>query len=121
VLLPLMLVLLFATIGFGQALARVQGYVAGAREASRYVAVHCESTTGCTSGAVQTRAQQGAGANNPATFNGWSVTSTSGAALPNCTPASFVTVKWTQPLTIQIPFVPTFNLNVPIKGSFRCE
>ena len=73
-----MLVILFATIGFGQALSRVQGYVAGAREAARYVAVHCESTAGCSTGAVQTRAQDGAGTSNPITYNGWAVTSSSG-------------------------------------------
>jgi hypothetical protein len=116
-----MLVILFATIGFGQALSRVQGYVAGAREAARYVAVHCESTAGCSTGAVQTRAQDGAGTSNPITYNGWAVTSSSGAALPNCTPASFVTVSWSQPVTIEIPFIPTFNLSVPISGTFRCE
>jgi Flp pilus assembly protein TadG len=124
VLLPLMLMILFAVIGFGQALSRVQGYVGAAREGARYVAVHCDNiSTGCSAGAVNTRVQQAAGANNPIGVANVTVTQTNpgGVALPNCAPASIVSVSWTQPLTIEIPFIPTFNLSVPITGTFRCE
>ena len=115
ILLPLLLIILFATIGFGQALTRVQNYVSAAREGARYVAVHCESSSGCSQDAVDARVAEAAA--------GYPIGVADVTVSPNinCTPPSLASVSWTQPITIQIPFIPTFTLSVPISGTFRCE
>ena len=41
IVLPILVVILFAIIAFGIALSRTHAYFSAAREASRYAAVHC--------------------------------------------------------------------------------
>jgi Flp pilus assembly protein TadG len=116
-LVPLMVVILFAIIEFGIALTHTLAYASGAREGARYAAVHCrpEATT-CTDTLIQDRIVASMPAGYPVTF-------TSFSAAPDCgtSPGVIVTVTWEQGVPIDVPFLPDLSWTVHPSGSFRCE
>jgi Flp pilus assembly protein TadG len=122
---PLLFMLLFGIFEFGLVWSQKNVYVGAAREGARYAAVNCEGTIagscasgGDTWGKVKQRITDAA-VGYPVNFSNFAVTSSSGAG---CTqPGGTVKVSWTQPMTIDIPFLPVWNLNVPIEAVFRCE
>lgn len=116
-LVPLMVIILFAIIEFGIALTYTLGYASGAREGARYAAVHCkpEATT-CTDTLIQDRIVASMPSGYPVTFTDFS-------AAPNCATAggSIVTVTWEQGVPIDVPFLPDLSWTIHPSGSFRCE
>jgi Flp pilus assembly protein TadG len=116
-LVPLMVIFLFAIIEFGIALTHTIAYASGAREGARYAAVHCrpEATT-CTDTLIQDRIVASMPAGYPVTF-------TSFSASPDCgvSPGSIVTVTWEQGVPIDVPFLPDLSWTIHPSGSFRCE
>jgi Flp pilus assembly protein TadG len=124
ILLPLLVIILFATIAFGLALSRLEVFVSGAREGARYAAVHCApDASTCTLGLIQARVAQAVA---PDTVGGTVSVSINGVAgQVDCKQAANVgkpvAVSWTQPLPIVIPFLPDMSVSVPVSGSFRCE
>jgi Flp pilus assembly protein TadG len=126
---PLLFMVLFGIFEFGLVWSQKNVYVGAAREGARYAAVNCESTNptnGCTSGGdtwglVKSRITNAA-VGYPVDFSGFAVTTSPATGTGACTtPGSSVKVHWTQPMSIDIPFLPTWNLNVPIEAVFRCE
>jgi Flp pilus assembly protein TadG len=120
-LIPLIVVILFAIIEFGIALTRTLAYESGAREGARYAAVHCRppsTHTSCTPAFIQDRIVASMPAGYPVSFTGFqsgidcSVSANAG---------SLVTVTWTQDVPIDVPFLPDLSWTVHPRGSFRCE
>jgi Flp pilus assembly protein TadG len=126
---PLLFMLLFGIFEFGLVWSQKNVYVGAAREGARYAAVNCDAsgtTNGCVSGADQwgkVKSQiTNAAVGYPVDFSNFSVATNPATASGACTaPGSSVTVGWTQPMSIDIPFLPKWNLNVPIQAVFRCE
>ena len=115
VLLPLLVIILFATIAFGTALSRLVSYVGAAREGARYAAVHCRpEALQCSQGLIQDRVAAAA-AGNPI---GGTVSVSTDCSV---TPGQPVTVSWPQPIPIQVPFIPDMSVTVDVSASFRCE
>jgi Flp pilus assembly protein TadG len=115
ILLPLLVVILFATIAFGVALSRLLSYISAAREGARYAAVHCApDAQQCTQTLIEDRVAASA-AGNP--IGGPITVST------DCTrtPGEPVTVSWPQPIPIEVPLIGDLSVTVDITGSFRCE
>jgi Flp pilus assembly protein TadG len=116
IVLPILVVVLFAITSFGIALSRTHAYYSAAREASRYAAVHCrpEAIT-CDNGLIASRVT--------ATANGNPVGPGSPAASLNCTAnaGQLVTVSWSQAIPVQIPLLPDMSFTTNISGTFRCE
>jgi len=122
---PLLFMLIFGIISFGLAWSEKNVYVGAAREGARYAAVKCApDATICTTNLIKARIT-GAAVGYPVDLNTFSVTiGDPPAAAVDCgaTGASGqpITVQWTQPIQLDIPFIP-INLNVPIEAVFRCE
>jgi Flp pilus assembly protein TadG len=119
-ILPLIVIILFATIEFGITMAKWEDYESAAREGARFAAVHCAPTPPCdTPGEVWAYVKNASSdftdtnAAMPATFT----------VTPNldCTPGDQVTVSWVQTLTAKIPLWKDYLITRPIKGVFRCE
>ncbi|MGZ4108449.1 MAG: TadE/TadG family type IV pilus assembly protein [Actinomycetota bacterium] len=128
---PLLFMLLFGIFEFGLVWSQKNVYVGAAREGARYAAVNCDSsspTNGCVStdgsdqwGKVKDRITNAA-VGYPVSFSGFTVTTNPATATGACTTAgSQVKIHWTQAMSIDIPFLPTWNLSVPIEAVFRCE
>ncbi|HET9249949.1 MAG TPA: TadE/TadG family type IV pilus assembly protein [Actinomycetota bacterium] len=115
VLLPLLVVILFATIAFGIGLSRLVTYVGAAREGARYAAVHCRpDALQCTQGLIQDRVELAA-AGNPV------AEAVSVSADCSVTPGTPVTISWAQPIPFVIPLVGDLSVTVDVSGTFRCE
>jgi Flp pilus assembly protein TadG len=126
---PLLFMLLFGIFQFGLVWSQKNVYVGAAREGARYAAVNCDSTSptnGCVNGTdtwgkVKDRITSAA-VGYPVDFTSFSVSTSPVTTTGACTTAgSSVTVGWTQPMSIDIPFLPKWNLSVPIQAVFRCE
>jgi Flp pilus assembly protein TadG len=131
-ILPFLVVILFAIIEFGIALTRTQAYVSAAREGARYAAVNCvpEGIT-CTNTLIGNRILAAApagyqfdfapgGVVNPALL---SVT-VPGTTTNSCTKntGKLVTVTWTQAVAVSVPFLPSVTgWTLHPTGTFRCE
>jgi Flp pilus assembly protein TadG len=116
IVLPILVVVLFAIIAFGIALSSTQAYVNAAREGARYAAVHCRpEATQCTPSLIATRVTQ--------TANGNPIGPGSPTANVDCSlsPGALVTVGWSQTIPIQIPLLPDMTFTTDIEGTFRCE
>jgi Flp pilus assembly protein TadG len=118
-ILPLIVVILFATIEFGIAMAKWEDYESAAREGARFAAVHCAPTAPCDStDEVWDRVKAAS-----------SDFTTSNAAKPasfqvtplNCKSGEQVTVQWTQNFTMSIPLVKVYQQTRTMRGVFRCE
>lgn len=117
---PLLFMLVFGIVEFGRVWSEKNVFVGAAREAARYAAVECEPDAGgggCTDDLIEAKAAEAAvgyGVNGDPNANG-----VCGGTLDTGDP---VVVSWEQDFTIDIPFLPTFDLNdVDITASFRCE
>ena len=115
-LLPLLVVILFAITSFGIALMRTVNYVSAAREGARYASVHCRpQATSCTSDLIAARVTQSA--------NGNPIGPGSPTADADCsvTPGVPVTVSWEQDVPVHIPLLPDMSFTMTVAGTFRCE
>ena len=115
-LVPLLVVILFAIIAVGIALFRVVNYTSAAREGARYAAVHCRpEATVCTQDLIGARVTQAA--------NGNPVGPGTPTADRDCsvTPGEPVTVSWEQMVPVHIPLVPDLTFTMTVAGTFRCE
>ena len=115
-LVPLLVVILFAIIAVGIALFRVVNYASAAREGARYAAVHCRPEAAvCTPDLIVTRVTQAA--------NGNPVGPGTPTADQDCsvTPGEPVTVSWEQMVPVHIPLVPDLTFTMTVAGTFRCE
>jgi Flp pilus assembly protein TadG len=115
-LVPLLVVILFAIVSVGIALFRVVNYTSAAREGARYAAVHCRpEATVCTQELIVARVTQAANGNpvGPGTPN----------ADRDCslTPGEPVTVAWEQMVPVHIPLLPDLTFTMTVAGTFRCE
>lgn len=115
-LVPLLVVILFAIIAVGIALFRVVNYTSAAREGARFAAVHCRpEATACTQDLIVARVTQAANG-NPV-----------GPGIPiadrdcSVTPGEPVTVSWEQIVPVHIPLVPDLTFTMTVAGTFRCE
>jgi Flp pilus assembly protein TadG len=115
----MLFMLLFGIIEFGQVYSQYEVFVNAAREGARVGAVR--QNQAAMQSAV-TNASTGYTLNdgNPVTItvNG------AAAADPPCSDSTVgqpVAVSWTQPFTINIPFLPSWHPQVGIKGVFECE
>jgi Flp pilus assembly protein TadG len=116
-LVPLIVMILFAIVEFGIAFTRTLAYASGAREGARYAAVHCKPQADtCTDTLIQDRIVASIPEGYPVTFTDFS-------AAPNCATAggSMVTVTWEQGVPISVPFLPDMSWTIHPSGSFRCE
>jgi Flp pilus assembly protein TadG len=116
-LVPLIVIILFAITEFGIALSRMEVYTSAAREGARYAAVDCRpDAVKCTPTLIANRVRNAAIGypigGTPTANRDCSVQSNVGQQ---------VTVSWTQTLMIKVPFLPTYNLTPTIAGTFRCE
>lgn len=125
---PVLFMLIFGIISFGLAWSQKNVFVGAAREGARYAAVMCQPNTSgstiCTTDLVKARITDAA-VGYPVDLNNGSFSVTVGdppTSGVDCTTASGqpVTVSWTQPIQLDVPFIP-INLNVPIEAVFRCE
>ena len=115
-LVPILVVILFAIIAVGIALFRVVNYTSAAREGARYAAVHCRpEATVCTQDLILARVTQAA--------NGNPVGPGTPIADRDCsvTPGEPVTVSWEQIVPVHIPLVPDLTFTMTVAGTFRCE
>jgi Flp pilus assembly protein TadG len=115
-ILPLLVVILFAIIAFGIALMRTVSYVSAAREGARYAAVHCRpEATSCTDTLIANRVSQSA--------NGNPIGPGSPTADVDCSvsPGQPVTVSWEQQVPVEIPLLPDMSFTMTVAGTFRCE
>lgn len=115
-LLPLLVVILFAIFAIGIALVRTVSYVSAAREGARYAAVHCRpEATVCTPDLIQVRVTQAA--------NGNPIGPGTPSADSDCavTPGLPVTVSWDQVVPVRIPLLPDLTFTMTVAGTFRCE
>ena len=115
-LVPILVVILFAIIAVGIALFRVVNYTSAAREGARYAAVHCRPEVAvCTQDLIVGRVTQAA--------NGNPVGPGTPTADRDCsiTPGEPVTVSWEQTVPVHIPLVPDLTFTMTVAGTFRCE
>jgi Flp pilus assembly protein TadG len=118
ILAPLIVLILFAIIEFGVAMSRALAYSAGAREGARYAAVHCQpDASTCTTALIQSRIVASMPAGYPVTFTSFSATPICSGA----TTGQLETVKWTQGVPIDIPFLGDLSWTIHPSGTFRCE
>jgi Flp pilus assembly protein TadG len=118
IVLPILVVLLFALIEFGVAMSKFQAYMSAAREGARYAAVHCrpDSSTGCTNTLIATKVQNAS--------VGYSVgpgSPSEDIACSNTTVGQPVTVSWQQNITVNIAFFGTYTMSPTLRAAFRCE
>ena len=105
----LLFMVVFAIMVFGVLFSQYQAYQAAAREGARVAAVRGGPSD------IAAAAQDAA--------EGYPLggTPTADKVCDDTTSGDPVTVSWTQPFVIDIPFVPTITKDVLIKGTFRCE
>lgn len=124
-LLPLVVIILFAMTEFGIAFSRLEGYESASREGARYAAVNCQprragdpTTTPCTK-AMIVRAINEASTNPPVAESALTVTPTD----MDCSKhrGDPITVSWQQTFTFNVPFLSLAPRTRTIKGVFRCE
>ena len=127
ILLPLIVIILFATIEFGLTFSKIEDLESAAREGARYAAVHCQprqvgdpATGPCTTAMVWRQVK-----------NASTQLTSSGAAMPGSFTVSqldcehhqgdSVAVQWTQTFTIDIPLLNVYSKTRTLRGVFRCE
>lgn len=124
-LLPLMVIILFATIEFGITMAKLEDHESAAREGARYAAVKCQPrrvgdpVTGPCTKAMIVRAINEASSNLALTEAAVTVTPVD----MDCSkhPGDPISVSWQQTYTFNIPLLSIAPRVRTIKGVFRCE
>ena len=126
-LLPLIVIILFASIEFGLTFSKVEDLESAAREGARYAAVHCQprqtgdpGTGPCTSTMVWRAIKDSSPeltATNSAMPAGFSVSQL------DCEhhQGDPVIVQWSQTFTIDVPLLTVYQQTRTLKGVFRCE
>jgi Flp pilus assembly protein TadG len=112
--LPILLLLVFGIFSFGQFYSQYEVLQGAAREGAREAAVRADP------GDVKDRVYEAADPYTPSKSPTVSVAS-GGSACTDQTVGESVTVKWDQTFDISLPFVPSIDTEVLIKGVFRCE
>ena len=101
--------ILFGIFEFGRVFSELEVMNGAAREGARVAAV------GGTSAEIQDRIVDAAEPYDP-DFNGYSA-----GACTQATIGDPVTVSWTENFEIAVAMLPTWNVDVDIRGVFRCE
>lgn len=118
-ILPLIVIILFATVEFGIAMAKWEDYESAAREGARFAAVHCAPTDPCDAATEVWTVVKAASADftdtNAAMPSSFAVTPL------DCTPGGQVMVSWDQMFQIDVPLVTLYQQTRTIRGVFRCE
>jgi Flp pilus assembly protein TadG len=120
---PLLFMLVFGIIEFGLAWSQKNVYVGAAREGARYAATNCYPDDPCTNAKIATKVREAA--------VGYVLTNSPTAYVPG-SPATSMTctagntgqpiaVGWVQAFSINVPFLPAYNLTTRIEAVFRCE
>lgn len=129
-LLPLIVIILFATTEFGINMAKWEDYESAAREGARYAAVSCEprqtgdSTTGPCTKAMIVRAINNAASSPPIAESDLTVTTATPGSMDCSLPTNRgnpIAVQWQQTFTFDIPLLTIGSRVRTIKGVFRCE
>ena len=119
-ILPFLMVILFATIEFGLTMAKWEDYESAAREGARFAAVHCAPTSPCDNPgevwAVVKKASSDftdTNANMPASFT---------VTPLNCSPGGNeqVVVSWQQTFRMNV-LATVYQPTRTMRGVFRCE
>ena len=105
---PLFLVV-FGIMVFGVVFSQYQAFTSAAREGARVAAVRGSASD------IEEAAR------NAAAGYDLGGTPTADKVCDDDTSGDPVTVSWTQPLTIDNPFMPRITRDVLISGTFRCE
>jgi Flp pilus assembly pilin Flp len=146
-LLPLIVIFLFATIEFGLGLARLEDFENAAREGARFTALHCPNSS-CTPNNVwnvvrnaspdyvsnpnyTSTAPTGPCAGGTSTVAclfkvcsgpiGGTQTCAPPASELKCIPSDAVTVSWQQRFVFSVPFLSIASRMRTVTGVFRCE
>jgi Flp pilus assembly protein TadG len=118
-ILPLIVIILFAAIEFGVAMAKWEDYESAAREGARFAAVHCAPTSPCDSPsevwAVVKASSSDFTDTNAAMPASFAVTPLS------CTSGQQVVVSWSQTFQMNVPLVKLYQQTRIMRGVFRCE
>jgi len=126
-LLPLIVIILFATTEFGTTMAKWEDYESAAREGARYAAVRCQPrrvgdpTTGPCTKAMIVRAINEATSNPPITEAQLMVIPADMDCSLPANRGNPISVSWQQTFTIDIPLLTIGSRVRTIKGVFRCE
>jgi Flp pilus assembly protein TadG len=126
-LLPLIVIILFATTEFGINMAKWEDYESAAREGARYAAVRCQprqvgdSTTGPCTKAMIVRAINQASSNPPVAESALTVTPADMDCSLPANRGNPIAVSWQQTFTFEVPFLSIGSRIRTIKGVFRCE
>jgi Flp pilus assembly protein TadG len=131
-ILPIIVVILFATTEFGIAMAKWEDYESAAREGARYAAVRCQPRRAgdpvagpCTKSMIV--AAINAASSDLALTDASVMVGFGGAAETpgdyDCAlhPGQPVSVSWQQTFTFQVPLLSIAPRVRTIKGVFRCE
>jgi Flp pilus assembly protein TadG len=121
IIMTLLFIIVFGIVEFGIAFSKLNVYIGAAREGARYAAVRCQpdTTTGCSDALIAARVDSSA--------VGYAIGPGSPSEDVVCSSANigaFVTVSWTQNITVDIPFLPGLNpitYTRTVRGVFRCE
>lgn len=115
IVIPLLIIVLFAIVEFGLVLNRVQSYNAAAREGARVASLPNTDQAQIDASVTAALSTLSIG-DTPAI-------STTPAATKPCEarPGQTVTVVVESPYTIQIPLLPDTNITLSGTGIFRCE
>jgi Flp pilus assembly pilin Flp len=124
-LLPLIVIILFATTEFGMTMAKWEDYESAAREGARYAAVRCQPrrpgdpVSGPCTKSMIVRAINEASSDLALTDAAVTVS----PADLNCAlhPGAPISVSWQQTFTFDIPFLSIAPRVRTLKGVFRCE
>jgi Flp pilus assembly protein TadG len=123
ILLPVLLVILFAIIEFGIAFSKFEVYVGAAREGARFAAVRCSpDATACTNALIASKVQSAAVGYPVGAAAGPGGTSpTANIVCSSSSLGQSVTVSWVQPIRISVPFWSDVLLTPTVRAAFRCE
>lgn len=113
-ILPVLLLLVFGIVAFGEFFSRYQVFQGAVREGARAAA------TRETPGQVRTRVDAAADPYDLSQTPSVSVAS-GGSQCTRTTVGEAVTVQWMQTFDIALPFVPHIDADLRIRGVFRCE
>jgi Flp pilus assembly protein TadG len=120
-IMPVLLLILFGTIEFGRVWSQYQVFNGAAREGARCAAVQAGEFASCD---IQGSIVNAAGAYADDLPGSRSVTVGGSSAPDGCSNGQIglpVTVAWSQPLDINIPFWGDVTVSPTIEATFRCE